>query len=127
MTDAFASVTRDLPWLRALAIRLARGDPDEADDLVQDALEVASQRAPSDLEAKSPRGWLAGGMLAWRSAAKPLTMLPQIDVRQLRENVERDRETLVVDVRQPKEWNDGHIRGEALARAAGDEPAENAA
>jgi RNA polymerase sigma-70 factor (ECF subfamily) len=59
MTDAFASVTRDLPWLRALAIRLARGDPDEADDLVQDALEVASQRAPSDLEAKSPRGWLA--------------------------------------------------------------------
>lgn len=57
MTDAFATVTRDLPWLRALAARLARGDPDLADDLVQDTLEVASQQAPAELE--SPRGWLA--------------------------------------------------------------------
>ncbi len=58
-----------------------------------------------------PRGWLAGGMLAWRSAAKPLAMLPQIDVRQLRDMIAADGETVVVDVRQPKDWNAGHIRG----------------
>jgi RNA polymerase sigma-70 factor (ECF subfamily) len=57
MTDAFATVTRDLPWLRALAARLAGGDPDLADDLVQDTLEVASRQAPAELE--SSRGWLA--------------------------------------------------------------------
>ena len=62
---------------------------------------------------ETPRGWLAGGMLAWRSAAKPLAMLPQIDVRQLRAMIERNPETLVLDVRQPKEWNAGHIPGAA--------------
>jgi RNA polymerase sigma factor (sigma-70 family) len=59
MTDGFATITRDLPWLRALAMRLARGDLDVADDLVQETLQVAWDRAPPEAALHSPRGWLA--------------------------------------------------------------------
>jgi hydroxyacylglutathione hydrolase len=57
-----------------------------------------------------PEGWLAGGMFAWRTAAKPIEMLPQIDVWQLRRKIENGDGALVIDVRQPKEWHAGHIR-----------------
>ena len=59
MTDDFSAITRDLPWLRALAIRLARGDVDAADDLVQETLHTAWRRAPPGPALHSPRGWLA--------------------------------------------------------------------
>jgi hydroxyacylglutathione hydrolase len=58
-----------------------------------------------------PAGWLAGGMLAWRTAGKPITILPQWDVKDLRDALARERGLLVLDVRQPGEWRDGHIRG----------------
>jgi RNA polymerase sigma-70 factor (ECF subfamily) len=59
MTDGFATITRDLPWLRSLAVRLARGDGDAADDLVQETLHTAWERAPPEAALHSPRGWLA--------------------------------------------------------------------
>lgn len=55
-----------------------------------------------------PEGWLAGGMMAWRTAARGLEGIPQITVHDLRELVARD-EVAVVDVRQPAEWAAGHI------------------
>ena len=55
-----------------------------------------------------PVGWLAGGMFAWRTAAKPLETTPQITVHELRDRLE---EFHVLDVRQPGEWADGHIPG----------------
>jgi hydroxyacylglutathione hydrolase len=58
-----------------------------------------------------PKGWLSGGMMAWRTAAKPIEMLPQWTVRQLQEQLSRRSELLVIDVRQPGEWNAGHIDG----------------
>ena len=58
-----------------------------------------------------PKGWLSGGMMAWRTAAKPLAMLPQWTVWQLHERLEKDRELTVLDVRQPGEWNAGGIAG----------------
>lgn len=80
--------------------------------VVEDARDVADACAQLlRIGYEMPKGWLAGGMLAWRSAAKPLALLAQIDVRQLREKIDRERETLVVDVRQPKEWNNGRIEG----------------
>lgn len=57
-----------------------------------------------------PVGWLAGGMLAWRTAARPLASIEQITVHELRERVARD-EVAVLDVRQPAEWAGGHIPG----------------
>lgn len=53
-------------------------------------------------------GYLLGGMEAWANAALALSHLPQLTVHELqdrRENLE------VIDVRSPKEWEDGHIPG----------------
>jgi hydroxyacylglutathione hydrolase len=58
-----------------------------------------------------PRGWLAGGMLAWRTAAQEIATLPQWTVWELRERAARDRELYILDVRQPAEWSEGHIPG----------------
>jgi hydroxyacylglutathione hydrolase len=56
-----------------------------------------------------PRGWLAGGMLAWRTSGQSIGGLPQWTVTELREQIDKDRALIVVDVRQPQEWADGHI------------------
>jgi hydroxyacylglutathione hydrolase len=56
-----------------------------------------------------PKGWLSGGMMAWRTAAKPVEILPQWTVRQLEERLRREPKLLVLDVRQPGEWSAGHI------------------
>jgi hydroxyacylglutathione hydrolase len=64
-----------------------------------------------------PAGWLAGGMRAWRTAAKPLERLAQIGVHELRDLVER-REVQVLDVRQPAEWAAGHIEGALFVTGA---------
>ncbi|HXV78797.1 MAG TPA: MBL fold metallo-hydrolase [Candidatus Binatia bacterium] len=58
-----------------------------------------------------PKGWLSGGMMAWRTAAKPIETLPQWTVWQLHELLEKNPEAIVLDVRQPAEWNAGHIKG----------------
>lgn len=58
---------------------------------------------------KEPVGWLAGGMQAWRMAALPLGSLPQWSARELDAH-RRDHDGLfILDVRQPSEWNAGHI------------------
>lgn len=58
-----------------------------------------------------PQGWLEGGMLAWRTAAKPISTLTQWTVWDLQERSERDRDLVILDVRQPQEWAEGHIAG----------------
>ena len=58
---------------------------------------------------REPIGWLAGGMQAWRVAAKPLAFMRQMTVQQL-DAERRDRDDLVIlDVRQPAEWHAGHL------------------
>jgi hydroxyacylglutathione hydrolase len=57
-----------------------------------------------------PEGWLAGGMMSWRTAAKPLDSLPNWTVWKLREQIEKDIDLVVLDVRQPQEWANGHIK-----------------
>ncbi len=53
---------------------------------------------------------LAGGMLAWRTAALPIRIMPEWTVWDL-ETKMKDRHVLVLDVRQPNEWSAGHIEG----------------
>lgn len=57
-----------------------------------------------------PAGWLAGGMLAWRTAAKPLHNLPQWSVWDLQQHRQQDSDLEILDVRQPGEWAAGHIQ-----------------
>ncbi|MGD8310090.1 MAG: rhodanese-like domain-containing protein [Chromatiales bacterium] len=56
-----------------------------------------------------PKGWLAGGMLAWRTAGKDIEVMPQWTVHELRRAMDRDRDLMILDVRQPAEWAEGHI------------------
>ena len=56
-----------------------------------------------------PKGWLAGGMFAWRTAGREIEVMPQWTVHELRRNMEKDRDLMVLDVRQPAEWAEGHI------------------
>jgi hydroxyacylglutathione hydrolase len=64
-----------------------------------------------------PLGWLAGGMGAWRSAAKQVDRLTQFDAGSLREAV-AEKEVDVLDVRQPAEWAAGHIDGATFITGA---------
>ena len=55
-----------------------------------------------------PVGWLAGGMHSWRTAGKPIETMQQITVHELKRALE-DEAIEVLDVRQPAEWESGHI------------------
>lgn len=68
-----------------------------------------------------PVGWLAGGMMAWRTDARPLEAIPQITVHQLKAKLDAG-EITVLDVRQPAEWAAGHIPG-AVFITGGELPA----
>ena len=58
-----------------------------------------------------PQGWLAGGMMAWRIAAKELEFMPLMSVRDLNRHLQRQDNLFVLDVRQKTEWRSGHIKG----------------
>ena len=55
------------------------------------------------------RGFLVGGMTAWRSEGRPVSRLEQIDPDQLAARLEADDELVVLDVRDASEFASGHI------------------
>jgi len=65
-----------------------------------------------------PKGWLAGGMTAWRSSGSEIESLPLLTVWDLEKEMERDGALFVLDVRQPGEWASGHIEGAHLITGA---------
>jgi hydroxyacylglutathione hydrolase len=60
---------------------------------------------------REPAGWLAGGMQAWRTAARPLAALPQWTPAELDAGRRAQRDLYILDVRQPAEWHAGHVPG----------------
>ena len=75
-------------------------------------------------------GSLQNGMIDWKSANLPVETVPQISVHDLEQWLDDRRDLVVIDVREPFEWLEGHIDGalhlpmmEALQRA-GDVPAD---
>lgn len=64
-----------------------------------------------------PVGWLAGGMMAWRTAAFEVHQLPQISVRDVRSRLESG-EIELLDVCQPGEWASGHAPGATFLTGA---------
>lgn len=58
-----------------------------------------------------PLGWLAGGMMAWRVAGKAIDFVPQWTVGELNERRQKHTNLTVLDVRQPAEWQAGHVPG----------------
>ena len=70
-------------------------------------------------------GSLQWGMIDWRDAGLPVETVAQITVHDLAAWHEQEQDVVVVDVREPGEWLDGHIAGavhlpmfEAVRRAA---------
>lgn len=59
------------------------------------------------------QGFLAGGMDAWSAAGKPQETLAQISVSELQRALEGGNGMRVLDVREPDEWHQGHVRGAA--------------
>jgi hydroxyacylglutathione hydrolase len=57
------------------------------------------------------RGWLDGGMNAWRQEGLPIATLPQMSIPELAAALDRGVAVDVLDVRADGEWNDGHIEG----------------
>lgn len=64
-----------------------------------------------------PTGWLAGGMSAWRTSARPVELTPQITVHELKRRLDQGEVTLL-DVRQPAEWAAGHTEGATFITGA---------
>jgi hydroxyacylglutathione hydrolase len=81
-------------------------------------------RGPSDLEralgglarvgVDQVTGFVQRGMIEWRSEGRPVETVPQITVYELAQWLDERRDVLVIDVREPFEWREGHIGG-ALA------------
>jgi hydroxyacylglutathione hydrolase len=70
-------------------------------------------------------GYLQWGMIDWRDAGLPVETVGQITVHELATWLEQRADVLVVDVREPFEWLEGHIADaahvpmfEAVRRAA---------
>jgi hydroxyacylglutathione hydrolase len=56
---------------------------------------------------EDPRGFLQGGIAAWKQAGFPVADVPQITVQEL--SHQRNQNLQVLDVRRETEWQSGHI------------------
>jgi hydroxyacylglutathione hydrolase len=56
-------------------------------------------------------GYLDGGVLAGHNAGFPLASTELISVQELKQRLDDKSVDRIIDVRRPKEWNDGHISG----------------
>jgi hydroxyacylglutathione hydrolase len=59
---------------------------------------------------EDPRGFLQGGVAAWKQAAFPVTSVPQITAQELSDR-QRGKSLQILDVRREGEWQAGHIEG----------------
>ncbi|HEX8844921.1 MAG TPA: MBL fold metallo-hydrolase [Pyrinomonadaceae bacterium] len=62
---------------------------------------------------ESVKGFLKGGMDAWKQAAFETASVTQISVGDLRERLEQGGDLQVIDVRRPVEYAGGHVPGAA--------------
>jgi hydroxyacylglutathione hydrolase len=75
----------------------------------QEAVSEARMRL-ARIGLEDARGYLRGGVQAWREAGLPLATLPQISVETLWERLQGSG-LQVLDVRRGPEWEAGHIAG----------------
>jgi hydroxyacylglutathione hydrolase len=57
------------------------------------------------------RGYLEGGVKAWRESGLPLVSTKTVNAEQLKEWMTQKDTPIILDVRFNKEWHSGHIRG----------------
>ncbi len=75
-----------------------------------DADALAMARRLEAVGFRRVRGILAGGVEAWRDAGLPLESVESVGAADLAARLGR-REVMLLDVRDPDEWADGHLAG----------------
>ena len=90
--------------------RVVAGDTDLIVVAASDGyeLEAAEQLASVGL---AVRGYLQGGMTAWRSEGRPVNRIEMIDPEELARRMENGGGLTVLDVRDEDEFAEGHIPG----------------
>lgn len=58
---------------------------------------------------ESVKGYLSGGIEAWREAGLELAIVPQVTVDELHQLIDKDVVRQIVDVRRPPEYESGHV------------------
>ncbi len=56
-------------------------------------------------------GYLEGGYEAWKAAGEPFDLIISVDADELAMDIPHDQNLLIVDVRKPTEYADGHVQG----------------
>jgi hydroxyacylglutathione hydrolase len=56
------------------------------------------------------QGYVAGGFAAWQQAGEPCDMLIDVEADELIMDIPHDNKLVVVDVRRPAEFADGHLK-----------------
>jgi len=56
-------------------------------------------------------GFLPRGMVEWKSEGLPVETVSQITVYALAEWLDEQKDVVVIDVREPFEWREGHVEG----------------
>jgi len=95
------------------ATKVAKVVPPDV-ELIVVAASDGYELAAADLLASvglTVRGFLVGGMTAWRSEGRRVSRLEQIDPDELAERLEADDGLVVLDVRDAAEFASGHIPG----------------
>jgi len=76
---------------------------ESADDLGEAVMRLAR------VGIETVKGYLLGGIDAWREAKLELTQVPQITVEELHTLIQKEPELQVIDVRRPAEFESGHV------------------
>lgn len=100
-SSQFAERVRWFAPAQAPLILLAEGRPD-----LERALDALRRAGVTQIV-----GILQAGMVEWRSSGLPVEVVPQVTVDELATWLEEGRDVLVIDVREPSEWSEGHIAG----------------
>lgn len=56
------------------------------------------------------KGYLDGGYDAWKNAGEPIDMIVDVEADELMMDIPHDNKLVVVDVRRPTEFADGHLK-----------------
>jgi hydroxyacylglutathione hydrolase len=103
LSGQFATWAGTLLGLKAGPVLIA----ETAEQIEEARLRLA--RVGIDVE----RGYLAGGIDAWKRAERPLAQVQQISPEQFRVQIQQDG-LKVLDVRREGEWKSGHVAGASL-------------
>jgi hydroxyacylglutathione hydrolase len=116
------------------ATKVAKVVPADAELVIvaaSDGYELAAAEMLASV-ALRVRGYLEGGMTAWRSEHRPVERIELIDVDELAARIDDGDAPVVLDVRDDDEWERGHIPGSVhipygeLADRLGELPRERA-